>query len=131
MPVAFPALKPSERDYTPPTHAITTLRSQNGSVSRRLWGSKPGNAELSMTFRNITTQVAATIVQAWLDTKSGVDTLILPTTVFAGMSDALRLLILPTSGALSWTFAEAPKVTFAGPIWATVSVRLTGELRLN
>lgn len=131
MPVAFPSLKPAERDYTPPTHAITTLRSQNGTVSRRLWGSKPGNAELVLVFRHITTQVAATIVQAWLDTKSGVDTLVLPSTVFAGMTDALRLLILPTTGSLSWTFAEAPKVTFVGPVWATVTVRLVGELRMN
>lgn len=128
MPVAFPSIKPTERDFRPAEHAVTTLRSQSGVVSRRLWGSAPGSAELSLGFRHIHTDRASEIVQAWLDTKSGVDTLILPSQLFSGMSDKLKsAIMLP---GLAWTFGERPSVTSVGPIWATVNVRLVGELRM-
>ncbi len=131
MPVAFPSIKPTEREYMPPEHAVTKIKSQSGVTSIRLWGSAPGNAEMSLGFRHIHTDKAAEIVQAWLDTKSGVDTLILPSEVFAGVGTRLRQVMLPSQGALSWTFAERPTVTSVGPIWATVNVRLVGELRLS
>lgn len=131
MPVAFPNLKPSERDYKPPSHAVTTLRAQNGVVSRRLWGTAPGSASLSLQFRHIHTDKAADIVKAWLDSKSGVDTVILPSSVFSGIGTKLKDIMLPTNGALSWTFAEAPSVVSVGPIWANVTVQLIGELRMS
>ncbi|MGA0708572.1 MAG: hypothetical protein ACO3Q7_10895 [Steroidobacteraceae bacterium] len=131
MAVAFPLIKPTERDYNPPEHAVTRLRSQNGITTLRIWGSAAGNAELILGFRNIHTDKAADIVNAWLATKSGIDTLILPSTVFAGMGTKLKQVILPTQGSLSWTFAERPTVQAVPPIWATVQVRLVGELRMN
>lgn len=131
MPVAFPSLRPTERDYTPPAHATTTSRSQNGVTSRRLWGSLPGNAELNLGFRNVHTDVAAQIIQAWLDTKSGVDFLILPDTLLSGVDAQLKAIMLPTDGTLIWTFADRPSVSFVPPIWATVQVRLIGELRMS
>ena len=131
MPVAFPSLRPTERDYTPPAHATTTSRSQNGVISRRLWGSLPGNAELNLGFRNVHTDVAAQIIQAWLDTKSGVDFLILPDTLLSGVGAQLKAIMLPTDGTLIWTFADRPSVSFVPPIWATVQVRLIGELRMS
>ena len=129
MPVAFPSIKPAERSYTAPSHPVTRIRSQSGVTSARLWGSAPSNAELSLSFRHIHTDKAAQIVDAWLATKSGIDNLILPSTLFAGIGPTLTALM--QSGSLFWTFAEAPQVTSVGPIWATVNVRLVGELRLN
>ena len=131
MPVAFPSLRPTERDYTPPAHATTTVRAQNGVTSRRLWGSLPGNAELNLGFRNVHTDTAAQVIQTWLDTKSGVDSLILPDTLFAGIGAQLKAVMMPTEGTLMWTFADRPSVSFVAPIWATVQVRLIGELRMN
>lgn len=129
MPVAFPSLKPAQRSYTAPSHPVSRLRSQSGVTSVRLWGSAPSNAELNLTFQNIHTDKAAQIVDAWLATKSGVDTLILPSTLFSGTGPTLTTLMQGNN--LSWTFAEAPQVTAVGPIWATVNVRLVGELRLS
>ena len=129
MPVAFPALKPSERSYTAPSHPVTRVRSQSGVTSARLWGSAPSNAEMTLSFRHIHTDRAAEIDAAWLATKSGIDSLILPSTLFAGIGTKMTAQM--QSGSLFWTFAEAPQVTFVGPIWATVNVRLVGELRLN
>lgn len=129
MPVAFPSIKPSERDYNPPEHAVTTIRSQSGVTSKRLWGSAAGNAELILVFRHLHPDKAADILQAWLDTKSGIDTLILPAQLLAGASTKLKEVILPQQGTLSWTFAEKPTSKAAPPIWETVNVRLIGELR--
>ena len=129
MPVAFPPIKPSDRDYRPPTHSLTTSRAQSGVTTKRIWGSRPADAELTLSFRHIHTDKAAEIVQAWLASNSGIDTLILPQQVFAGVGAALQTLMLPQMGALAWTFADAPTVTSVGPIWATVTVRLVGQLR--
>lgn len=131
MPVAFPALKPTERDYRPPSFAVSTSRSQSGVVSKRLWGSLPGNAELNLGFRVISTDSAADIVNAWNDTKSGIDFLILPSSILSGVGPRLAQVMLPSAGTLRWTFAEAPQIGFVGPVWSSAQVRLVGELRLS
>lgn len=131
MPVPFPSLRPTERSYRPPSFAVTSTRSQSGVVSKRLWGSLPGNAELSLGFRVISTDSAAALVEAWNATKSGIDFLILPDSVLSGVGPRLSQVILPSSGTLRWTFAEAPDIGFVGPVWSSAQIRLVGELRLN
>jgi hypothetical protein len=131
MPVVFPSIKPSERDYLPPEHAVTTVRSQNGLTFKRIWGSTPANAEMRLSFRNIHTDKAALIMQAWLDSKSGIDSLILPAAVLAGAGEKLKQVILPAGTSVVWTFAERPAEQAVPPIWSTVNVRLIGELRMN
>lgn len=131
MPVLFPALRPTERDYRPPSFPVSATRSQSGVVSKRLWGSIPGDAELRLGFRIITTDTAADIVNAWTATKSGIDFLILPSSILSGVGPRLSQVILPSSGTLRWTFAEAPEIGFVGPVWSSAQVRLVGEVRLN
>lgn len=131
MPVAFPNLKPTERDYRPPSYAVTGTRSQSGVVSKRLWGSLPGDAELRLGFRVISTDRAADLVEAWDATKGGIDFLILPSSILSGVGPRLAQVILPSSGPLRWTFAEPPAIGFIGPVWSSAQVRLVGELRLT
>jgi hypothetical protein len=131
MPVAFPSIKPSERSYLPPEYAVTATRSQSGVVSKRLWGSAPGNAELTMGFRVISTDRGADIVEAYDATKSGIDYLVLPAAVLSGVGPRLAQIILPANGILRWTFAERPSIGFVGPVWCSAQVRLVGELRLS
>lgn len=131
MPVAFPSLKPSERTYAPPNYAVTTIQSQNGVVSKRLWGSQAGNAEITLGFRVISTDKAADIVQAWDATKGGIDYLILPSIILSGVGTRLAAIMIPSTGTLRWTFAERPNIGFVGPVWASAQVRLVGELRMS
>lgn len=131
MPVPFPNIKPTEREYLPPEYAVTSTRSQSGVVSKRLWGSAPGNAEMTLGFRIISSDVAADLVLAYDATKSGIDFLILPSAVLSGVGPRLAQVILPTSGSLQWTFMERPNIGFVGPVWSSARVRLVGELRLN
>lgn len=131
MPVAFPSIRPNERDYLPPEYAVTAVRAQNGVTSKRLWGSQPSNAEMGLVFRNINTDRAADLITAWDATKGGIDFLVLPSAVLSGVGSRLAAIILPPQGTLRWTFAERPSVTFVGPVWATARVRLVGELRLT
>lgn len=131
MPVAFPSIRPTEREYLPPEYAVTTTKSQGGVVSKRLWGSAPGNAEMTLGFRVISSDVAADLLLAYDATKSGIDFLILPSAVLSGVGPRLAQIILPTSGSLRWTFMERPNIGFLGPVWSSARVRLAGELRLN
>lgn len=130
MPVAFPSLRPTERDYRPPSYAVSSTRSQSGVISKRLWGSLPGNAELRLGFRVISTDRAADLVTAWDATKSGIDYLVLPSSILSGVGPRLAEVMLPSSGTLRWTFAEAPSIGSVGPVWSSAEVRLVGELRL-
>lgn len=130
MPVAFPSIKPTEREYFPPEYAVTSTRSQSGVVSKRLWGSAPGNAEMTLGFRIISSDVAADLVLAYDATKSGIDFLILPSTVLSGVGPRLAQIILPPAGTLRWTFMERPNIGFVAPIWCSARVRLVGELRM-
>lgn len=131
MPVAFPSLKPSERTYAPPNYAVTRVQSQSGVVSKRLWGSKPGDAEITLGFRTISTNSAADIVEAWNATKGGIDYLILPSIILSGVDTRLAAIMIPSTGDMRWTFAERPNIGFVGPVWASAQVRLIGELILS
>jgi hypothetical protein len=131
MPVAFPSIKPTERDYLPPEYAVTSTRSQSGVISKRLWGSAPGNAEITLGFRVISTDRSADILAAYDATKSGIDYLVLPAAVLSGVGPRLAQIILPPNGTLRWTFGERPAIGFVGPVWSSARVRLVGELRLS
>lgn len=131
MPVAFPTLRPTERDYLPPEFAVSSIRSQSGVTSKRLWGSQPSNAELNLGFRVLSSDNAAALVNAWLATKGGIDYLILPSAILSGTGANLAAVILPSTGTLRWTFAERPQIGFMAPVWCSAKVRLVGELRLS
>lgn len=131
MPVPFPAIKPSERDYTPPGYPVTGTKSQSGVTSKRLWGSVPVDAEMNLGFNVLNNDRIADLLQSWDATKSGIDYLLLPPEVLSGVGPRLAAIILPENGPLRWTFAERPSVSFIGPTWASARVRLIGELRLT
>lgn len=86
---------------------------------------------MGLRFKALSGDKAADIVNAWNATKGGIDSLILPTAIFSGVSERLIQIILPTTGSLLWTFADAPGIDFVGPVWADVQVSLIGELRTS
>lgn len=129
MVVAFPNIKPAERSYTAPTYAITSVKAQSGVTSKRLWGTLPGDAKMTLLFRHVTTDTAALFVNAWNATKGGIDTLTIPANVLSGAGATLSAIMIPANNSIVWTFAQPPVVDFVGPAWANVQVELIGELR--
>jgi hypothetical protein len=109
--------------------------SQSGVITRRLWGSRPSQAKLSLTFGNINDTNTAAILSAYNTAKGSVDSLTLPTQMFAGADATLQswLNASATGAGLLWSFSEgtSPQVESIIPGRSNVTVELTAELRMN
>ena len=134
MPVTFPTIEPTARNFTAPKWPTSGLTAQNGVTTRRLWGSRPAQAQLSLTFTNITDDNAALILQAYNSAKGATTDLTLPSIIWNGASANLTgwLNTTSTGAGMRWFFAEdPPNVESAAPNRSTVSVQLVAELRLT
>ena len=134
MAVTFPTIEPTSRSFTAPKWPTSGLTTQSGVTTRRLWGSRPSQAQLSLTFTNITDDNAALIMAAYHDAKGATTDLSLPSIIFNGASGNLTgwLNTASTGAGMKWFFAEEPpSVESVAPNRSTVTVRLVAELRLT
>ena len=134
MAVAFPNIEPTSRNFTAPRWPTTGLTTQSGVTTRRLWGSKPTQAQLQLQFSNITDDNAALIVGAYNEAQGAVTDLILPSAIFNGASSNLRgwLDTTSTNAGMLWFFTEEPPtVESVAPNRSSVRVNLVAELRLT
>lgn len=110
------------------------MRSQSGVTTRRLWGSRPSEARLALTFANISDDNAALIAKAYNDAKGPNTDLSLPAILFQGASTTLTtwLNTSATGAGMKWYFTEdPPSIDSVAPGRSTVSVNLVAELRMT
>lgn len=135
MTVAFPAIEPTGRSFKAPSFQTSTLTSQSGVVTRRLWASKPSAASLSLEFNNISDDSVTQILSAHYEAKGSVEELELPQIIFNGASSALKAWLdtSATNAGLIWCFEEGstPQVESIAPNRSKVSVKLSAELRMR
>ena len=135
MAVAFPSIAPTGRSFVAPRWPTKTQTSQSGVITRRLWGSRPSRATLSLQFNNISDTDASAILSAYNSAKGSVDSLTLPSALFDGADATLTswLNASATGAGLLWAFAEdsPPQVESVAPGRSNVSVSLTAELRMS
>lgn len=135
MATTFPSIEPTARSFTAPAWQTTTQTSQSGVITRRLWGSRPSRATLSLQFNNIDDTDASAILSAYNSAKGSVDSLTLPSALFDGADATLTswLNASATGAGLLWAFAEdsPPQVESVAPGRSNVSVSLTAELRMS
>ena len=129
--MAYPAITPSSRQFKAPQFPVTAVVSQSGATTRRLWGSRPVQAELSLTYRNIGDDDAAAIVGHYDDCKGSIAKASLPNATWDGASADLKsYLKLDDYGTgIDWFFSSAPTVNGVFPGVSTVQVKLIGEIR--
>ena len=129
--MTYPAITPSSRQFKAPQHPVTAVVSQSGATTRRLWGSRPVQAELSLTYRNIGDDDAAAIVGHYDDCKGSITKVSLPDATWDGASSDLKsYLKLDDYGTgIDWFFSSAPTVNGVFPGVSTVQVKLIGEIR--
>ena len=129
--MSYPAITPTTRQFKAPKWQTTAVNSQSGSTTRRLWGSRPAQAELAMTYRNITDDQAAAIVDHYDDCKGPTIQATLPNTTWDGASSDLRgyMKLDDYGNGISWYFSGPPTVNSVFPGISTVQVRLVGEIR--
>jgi hypothetical protein len=134
MEVTFPSIEPTSRSFTAPRWPTTGITSQSGVTTRRLWGSLPSRAQLSLSFDNISDDNAALILAAYHSAKGATTELLLPTVLFNGASGTLAgwLNTTSTGAGLKWFFAEEPpSIESIAPNRSSVRVALVAELRLT
>jgi hypothetical protein len=102
--IDFPAIRPSSREYQPPAVPITETRSEVGSTFRRQRGSLPVDATLSLQFSTRPVADWLLIEAAWLNSRCGMEELILPPEVWAPDE-------APTLPGLQWRFIPDQKPT--------------------
>ena len=134
MAVTFPSITPTGRSFTAPRWPTSGITTQSGVTTRRLWGSRPSQAQLSLSFDNITDANAALITQAYNDAKGATTDLTLPTALFSGASSTLTTWLdgSATGAGLKWFFSEDPPTVESGsvPGRSNVRVALVAELRI-
>jgi hypothetical protein len=134
MAVAFPSIEPTSRSFTAPKWPTSGITAQSGVTTRRLWGSRPSQAQLSLSFDNISDDNAGLIVAAYNSAKGATTELTLPSVLFNGASAALTgwLNTTSTGAGMKWFFAEEPPtVESVVPGRSSVRVALVAELRLT
>lgn len=135
MATTFPSVTPTRRSFVAPTWPTKTQMSQSGVITRRLWGSRPSQAKLNLTFNNINDTNTAAILSAYNTAKGSVDSLTLPAQIFAGADATLQswLNASATGAGLLWSFSEgtSPQVESVAPGRSNVTVELTAELRMS
>jgi len=126
----YPAITPSSRKFTPPKWPTKAFVSQAGTTTRRLYGSKPAQADLQLTYRNITDDQASAILSHYQTTKGPMGKAVLPPETWEGASTNLSNQLNASSYSdVDWYFAAAPTVDSIFPGISTVQVKLIGEIR--
>ena len=134
MAITFPNIEPTARSFTAPRWPTSGVTTQSGVTTRRLWGSRPSQAQLSLNFENISDDNAGLIVAAYNSAKGATTELTLPNVLFNGASAALTgwLNTTSTGAGMKWFFSEEPPtVESVAPGRSSVRVALVAELRLT
>ena len=115
---------PTRRTFTAAQYPTKRFNAINGAGSTRLYGSKPFNASLQLTFVLNDADTCA-VLKCWDDAYGEFDTLDLPPEFFAGSS---ALLDCGVPDGLNWRWAEAPYVESLFPNRSRVQVNLIATL---
>lgn len=128
--MAFPtAIQPTSRSYSPGNYPVKTYNSNNGSEVRILYGSKPTNMTLELSYDNITDAEADQFLTHYYEVQGTYQTFEIPSTAstFSGWSGGADSLNRASSGAV-WRYSEAPQQQSVRPGISRVNVRLIGVL---
>lgn len=127
---AFPSIKPSGRSYSPGTYPQTTFEAQNGAKSVIRYGNKRVNAQLSLSFNNITDAQASDILENYEEVNSDWDYVVFNQgSGLTGIeSTDLANYVNEVSSGLRWRYSNPPKVTSVQPGISNVSCSFVGCL---
>jgi len=139
----FPSYVPTARSFKPGEFPIRTYRSQSGVVSKRIYGNKPTNYELQLTFANVDDEVARIIVGHYETAAKQMEGFLLPDEVLGGMGSKLENKIpgkasdlvppgqpLKDTSNITWSYASPPEVKSVFIDTSTVEVSLIGEINV-
>ena len=124
----FPALTPTGRSYKPGRIPETVFTSQNGASSFIQFGGAFVNAELSLTFANISDQDAADILQHYSSVVGDDRVTFGDNKGLGGMGAKLQGKLEDGTGLLKYRYDGPPQVTSVYPGISTVTCQFIGYL---
>lgn len=125
--MAFPALKPTSRDFKTGDYPVKTFTAQSGAEVRILYGSKRTGMSISLGYENIADTAADDFVAHFDEMRGTYDTFTLPSAVLTGWTGATSALDASNTGN-QWRYAEPPAITSVRPGRSSVQVTLVGVL---
>lgn len=129
MSVAFPQIKPSDREFTLGTFPTKSYRSLSGATVKRSFGNRPYGFQLRLVFTNVKDEITNQLLGHYETTRAGFERFTIPSTVFAGMSNDLRARIQQPYN-IRWEYASPPTVQSVYRGISTVTIDLNGELNI-
>jgi hypothetical protein len=129
VPVTFPSIVPSQREFTLGQFPTKTYRALSGATVKRSFGSRPSGYRLTLVFQNIRDSITKQLLDHYETTGGGFARFELPAAVFSGMSVELRGLIRDPDG-IRWEYTGPPAVQSIFSDISTVTIELQGEQNL-
>jgi len=128
--VAFPALVPTRRQYSPGAYPQQQFVALNGATTTLRYGNRRYDATLDLTFQNITDDQSAQILSLYETTTVADDWVTFTSADVAGGAGAsLATYIREVGGSgLRWRFAEPPSVDSVKPGLSSLTVRFIARL---
>lgn len=129
MTASFPNVKPTSRSYRPGKFAQIQFEALNGATTTIRYGQKAFNAELNLTFANISDNNAALIVNHYEERMATFANVTFSSVSgLAGLGSTLQTQVSESGTGLTWRYAEPPQVESVYPGISTVTCRFTGFL---
>jgi len=130
--IAFPAVKPTSRSYSPGNFPQTAFKAQNGAQTIVRFGNRRVDSTLQLSFSNISDSQAALILQHyeqvngdWNYATFGVDN------ALAGNGFEINIYMGETASGLRWRYSSPPSVESVYPGVSSVSCAFVGVLDGN
>ena len=124
MTTNFPALCPTARSFTPGQFAVKRFTSISGAGETRLYGSKPFDSSLQLTFL-LNDADLQLLMNCWNQAYGSFDILSLPDSLFNGLSNGVRAEI---ASSLNWRWAKRPEIQSVVPGRNRATVNLVANL---
>ena len=124
--MAFPALTPTGREYTPGAWPVKTYNAQSGAEVRILYGSQRTNAKLSLSYENIADTNAQLFVDDYTANIGTLRTFTLPAAVRNGWTGTSATLDAPAG--TNWRYEGEPQLRSVRPGRSSVTVNLVAVI---
>lgn len=116
--MAFPALEPTSRTFTPGAPGQDVFTAASGIETRIIFGAVAVGHALELSFSNISGQEASEFEQHYLQMRGSFKWFALPVETFAGMSQPYLVTLN------RWRYAGPPQIESVQPDVQSVSVSL-------
>lgn len=122
--MAFPALRPTGREFTPGDWPVKTFNAQSGAEVRILYGDTRSKMELALSYDNISDANADLFLAHYTEVKGTYGTFTINAEAKAGWAGGAESI---DAGAVNrWRYADKPQVSSVRPGRSSVRVNLIG-----